>query len=222
MQSTRTRSCSAWLLGFLLGVSLLWPWVSRQARTAEDAHKMLDMQFPSLSDDTGERRSTPPATTQRYGQPITEPLTRAPLQFWHLDAREGIPTPPVVHPPSTTMPALSGWATLDRTNEVMTVHMQGLPTMQAFDIWVLEARSNVGTPSLSAVDDTKILLGSIRSSTGAATLHAKFPHRLLNRLRFDALVITLHGVAPTQDSLVFEPLTVLPPYILDGECPLAS
>ena len=212
MQSTQTHSWYARLLGFLCGASLLWPWVPHFASTSDNARPADEAPHPA--------RIIP---SQQLWQTHTKQEASTPLQLWGFGAQGLLPTSATPHGQLPSMPTLYGWAILDRSHEVMTVHAQGLPAAQAFDVWLIERHPHSSDPALPELGTATIFLGSIHSSTGAATLYATLNQGLLNRLLLDALlVLSPQGADPLHGGFFFAPITGTSSFDVDGQCPLAS
>jgi hypothetical protein len=121
------------------------------------------------------------------------------------------------------MSTFYGWAILDRSDETMTVHAQGLPATHAFDVWLIERPPPARDAVLPALGTATVFLGSIHSSTGASTLYAKLHPDLLDRLSVDALlVLSPQGTEPIQGGFFLEPRSDALSLDTDGQCPLAS
>ena len=212
MQSTQIHSWSARLLGFLCGASLLWPWMPHFTSTSDN-----------VSTTYGVHHAASVIPSQQLRQTHTEQEASTSLQLWGFGAQGFLPTSSTPHRQLPSMPTLYGWAILDRSHEMMTVHAQGLPAAQAFDVWLIERRPHAGDSALPELGTTTVFLGSIHSSTGASTLYAKLNQSLRNRLPLDALlVLSPQGTDPAHGGFFFEPLTGAPSFDSDGQCPLAS
>jgi mono/diheme cytochrome c family protein len=109
---------------------------------------------------------------------------------------------------STRYTRAQGQVRLDLTNGAISVEASGLPTAEAFEVWLVDNRRGPGRSVKPEAGDVMLRIGSLKHHETAATLETRLDRARLAGFEIDLVVVTRAGKTPVDGGLLFASPTV--------------